>query len=106
LKGSFIVDLIAVIPFDFLFLLFLREENMMQKHKANIKIIGLLKLIRLLRLRRIIILLNFIGDFKFGLKLIIIVLCFLVVLHWNTCIWYIVIEYSKIRSNIELVKSG
>lgn len=49
-------------------------------------------MIRLLRLRRIISLMNFANDFKFGIKLVIIIICFITIIHWTSCIWFMIIE--------------
>ena len=96
LKGSFLLDIAAVIPIDLIIEIINQQKlhlhNDEDKGSQGVKIIGLLKMIRLLRLRRIISMMNFAGDLKFGIKLLIIIVCFITIIHWNSCVWFMIIQ--------------
>ena len=64
-SGRFFVDLMASIPFEFVFGIFSPSTDSM-----TFKLLGLLKLVRLLRLGRIIRYMKFKQGFKIGIRIV------------------------------------
>lgn len=76
LQSTFIIDLLATVPFD----LFLTD--------LDVEILGVLKLGRILRLSKIIRYLRTTNDVKASLRIFKMVLFLVVYLHCYTCLWW------------------
>uniref|UniRef100_H3C3A5 Voltage-gated inwardly rectifying potassium channel KCNH2 n=1 Tax=Tetraodon nigroviridis TaxID=99883 RepID=H3C3A5_TETNG len=78
LKGWFLIDMVAAIPFD---LLIFRSED------ETTTLIGLLKTARLLRLVRVARKLDRYSEY--GAAVLFLLMCtFALIAHWLACIWY------------------
>lgn len=95
LKSSFTADLLGAIPFEVFFYIFSSIGMSERETEANIKnlrVISILKLTRLVRLSKIIMFLNILkSDFKFGVRIILILVGFMMSIHWIICIKYLLI---------------
>ena len=82
LKGWFLIDVTAAIPFDILF-------SLLQTHGGgeSTTLMGLLKTARLLRLVRIARKLDRYSEYGIGV-LILLTATFALIAHWLACIWY------------------
>ena len=76
LQSTFIIDILATVPFDLLF------------PKLNVEILGILKLGRILRLSKIIRYLRTTNDIKASLRIFKMVLFLVIYLHSYTCMWW------------------
>ena len=54
-----------------------------------------MKLVRLLRLGRILRMMKFKQGFKLSMRLIQLLMGLIFIVHWLTCIWYIVIKIKN-----------
>ncbi|KAK7134410.1 hypothetical protein R3I93_017732 [Phoxinus phoxinus] len=80
IKGWFLIDMVAAIPFD---LLFFRSGS----DETTATLIGLLKTARLLRLVRVARKLDRYSEY--GAAVLFLLMCtFLLIAHWLACIWY------------------
>ena len=84
LKGWFLIDVTAAIPFDILFSLL--QTNGSSGGESTI-LMGLLKTARLLRLVRIARKLDRYSEYGVGV-LILLTATFALIAHWLACIWY------------------
>ncbi|KAL7670634.1 hypothetical protein ACOME3_005566 [Neoechinorhynchus agilis] len=82
LKGWFIIDLIAAIPFDLVFMIVRRGVN-----GETTTLMGLLKTARLLRLVRVARRLDRYSEYGTAM-LILLMASFALIAHWLACIWY------------------
>lgn len=91
LRGWFIVDLLAALPFDHLYAsdLYTDEES----H------IHLVKMTRLLRLARLLQKMDRYSQYT-AMILTLLMLCFSLVAHWLACIWYVIAEKER-QMNLE-----
>ncbi|CAL1267190.1 unnamed protein product [Larinioides sclopetarius] len=80
LRGWFIIDVVAAIPFD---LLFLGSET----DEVTTTLIGLLKTARLLRLVRVARKIDRYSEYGAAV-LLLLVAAFALIAHWLACIWY------------------
>ena len=87
IKGRFIVDLLAAIPYDTLL-----GNYDGTKYNFQFKIICILKLGRLLRFAKIINFLNTFHTARLFLKLFKLIFYLLVYLHLQACAWF---TYTK-----------
>ncbi|CAB3384865.1 Hypothetical predicted protein [Cloeon dipterum] len=89
LKGWFVVDLLAAIPFDLLYAsdVYTAESNHAQH-------INLLKLTRLLRLLRVLQKMDRYSQYS-AMILTLLMLSFSLVAHWMACIWYVIAERER-----------
>jgi sulfur relay (sulfurtransferase) DsrC/TusE family protein len=92
LKFYFWVDFIAILPIDRIVKATLNHEG--SNHLAAQKFIKLFRLLKTLRLRKAFEKFKIINEVKFGIKIVILVLCLLVTIHYITCIWYLLIVYE------------
>lgn len=89
LKGRFIIDLLATIPFDTF------AEAMIGNKNVYLQLFGILKLIRITRLSKIISYLNAKEDLKLGLKLVKLVFFLCIYLHLLGCSWYYLVKLKR-----------
>ena len=82
LKGWFLIDVTAAIPFDILFSLLQTGGG-----GQSTTLMGLLKTARLLRLVRIARKLDRYSEYGVGV-LILLTATFALIAHWLACIWY------------------
>lgn len=76
LRSTFIIDILATVPFDLIF------------PTLNVEILGILKLGRILRLSKIIRYLRTTNDIKASLRIFKMVLFLVIYLHCYTCLWW------------------
>ena len=63
-----------------------------EQQMRTLKFIGILRLSRLVRLRKIIMFLNLLkSDFKFGVRILLVLIGFVMCIHWIICLKYMVI---------------
>ncbi|XP_011700934.1 PREDICTED: potassium voltage-gated channel subfamily H member 8 [Wasmannia auropunctata] len=91
-KGWFFVDLVAALPFDFLYAsdVYSGEESAHSIH--------LVKLTRLLRLARLLQKMDRYSQYS-AVILTMLMLFFIVVAHWLACIWYVIAEKERLRND-------
>ncbi|XP_055314848.1 potassium voltage-gated channel subfamily H member 8 isoform X2 [Sitodiplosis mosellana] len=93
LRGWFVVDLLAALPFDHLYASDLYSGEQ-ESH------IHLLKMTRLLRLARLLQKMDRYSQYA-AMILTLLMLCFSLVAHWLACIWYVIAEKSQIDNDID-----
>ncbi|XP_024084659.1 potassium voltage-gated channel subfamily H member 8 isoform X3 [Cimex lectularius] len=93
LKGWFIVDLLAAIPFDLLY-----AFDVYSGEQAGHGQIHLLKLTRLLRLARLLQKMDRYSQYS-AMILTLLMLSFTLVAHWLACIWFVIAEKERARYN-------
>ena len=81
LKTTFLIDVLATFPFDFLV-----------TDSSQVEILGVLKLGRILRLSKIIRYLRTTNDVKASLRIFKMVLFLSVYLHCYTCMWWVIVK--------------
>ncbi|XP_046479285.1 voltage-gated inwardly rectifying potassium channel KCNH2 isoform X3 [Neodiprion pinetum] len=93
LKGWFIIDLVAAIPFDLLFFGTNTDETT--------TLIGLLKAARLLRLVRVARKIDRYSEYGAAV-LLLLMASFALIAHWLACIWYAIgnAERSSLKSKV------
>ncbi|KAF4524635.1 hypothetical protein B566_EDAN014267, partial [Ephemera danica] len=89
LRGWFIVDLLAAIPFD---LLYASEVYTSQSSQAQF--INLLKLTRLLRLARVLQKMDRYSQYS-AMILTLLMLSFTLVAHWMACVWFVIADRER-----------
>lgn len=91
-------DILASIPFE----LFLKSD--LENNDVNIsdeestfqyQLFGILKLIRLFRLGRIFTYMQMTAAFRTWFRIFSLIFGFLVIVHWVTCVWYILINTDE-----------
>ena len=85
LKGRCIVDILASVPFELVFQLFIDNTS-------QLKVLGLLKLVRLLRLGRILTYMKFKQDLKMGLRIFQLLFVLIILVHWIGWMWYMLVS--------------
>lgn len=88
LKGRFVIDLFATVPFDTLFQSLLSHDV-----TGQLSLFSLLKLFRLFRLTKIIMYLNTSENIKHSLKIFKLLFFLVVYIHCQACAWF---YYTKI----------
>ncbi|XP_017477608.1 PREDICTED: potassium voltage-gated channel subfamily H member 8-like [Rhagoletis zephyria] len=83
LRGWFVVDLLAALPFDHLY-----ASDLYNGEESHIHLV---KLTRLLRLARLLQKMDRYSQYT-AMILTLLMLCFSLVAHWLACIWYIIAE--------------
>ncbi|XP_031640791.1 potassium voltage-gated channel subfamily H member 8 isoform X2 [Contarinia nasturtii] len=91
LRGWFVVDLLAALPFDHLYASDLYSGEQ-ESH------IHLLKMTRLLRLARLLQKMDRYSQYA-AMILTLLMLCFSLVAHWLACIWYVIAEKSQTEND-------
>jgi heme/copper-type cytochrome/quinol oxidase subunit 4 len=89
LKGRFLIDFLATLPFDTVGGLFIPKRQ-----STLLNIFALLKLVRVLRLGRIITFLNLKSDIKMSFKIFKIIFFLIIYLHCIGCLWYWIIDLN------------
>ncbi|KAL5286114.1 KCNH4 family protein [Megaselia abdita] len=90
LKGWFVVDLLAALPFDFL-----NAQNIFDGEAFHIHLV---KLTRLLRLARLLQKMDRYSQYT-AMILTLLMLSFSLVAHWLACIWYVIAEREGITND-------
>jgi len=83
LKSRFILDLLATIPFDIIFVKVLGT-----KISGNLSLLSLLKLFRVLRLFKIISYMNASESIKYSLKIFKMIFFLIMYIHCQACAWF------------------
>lgn len=101
IKTSFIIDILATVPFDTI----LSTIERYRVYKQNIKktggvpwvdLLGIFKLGRLLRLNDIISFMKATDDVKSSLKLIKLILFLVVYIHLFACFWWFMVKLDRV----------
>ncbi|XP_019759166.1 potassium voltage-gated channel unc-103 isoform X4 [Dendroctonus ponderosae] len=88
LKGWFLIDLVAAVPFDLLFFGTDTDEGLVNgQNKQTTTLIGLLKTARLLRLVRVARKIDRYSEYGAAV-LLLLMATFALIAHWLACIWY------------------
>ncbi|XP_066153954.1 potassium voltage-gated channel unc-103 isoform X5 [Euwallacea fornicatus] len=88
LKGWFLIDLVAAVPFDLLFFGTDTDEGIGNgQNKQTTTLIGLLKTARLLRLVRVARKIDRYSEYGAAV-LLLLMATFALIAHWLACIWY------------------
>ena len=93
LKGRFWIDLLSSIPFDMLTIITIEDSNI---NTSMFKVFSLLKLIRVLRLSKIVTYMNIKDSAKMSLKLAKLLFFLILYLHWQGCLWYLIVSSDEI----------
>ena len=86
LKGRFIIDLLATLPFEDIITAATASEKGGVSH--NFALLSMLKIFRILRFTKIISYLNATENVKLSLKLFKMVFYLCIYIHWQACAWY------------------
>ncbi|KAL7047400.1 hypothetical protein ACKWTF_002890 [Chironomus riparius] len=92
LRGWFVVDFLAAIPFDHLY-----ASNLLSGEESHIHLV---KLTRLLRLARLLQKMDRYSQYT-AMILTLLMVCFSLVAHWLACIWYVVAEKERLYGDQE-----
>ncbi|XP_048510796.1 potassium voltage-gated channel subfamily H member 8 isoform X2 [Athalia rosae] len=95
LKGWFLVDLVAALPFDLLY-----ASDVYSGEESGHSHIHLVKLTRLLRLARLLQKMDRYSQYS-TMILTLLMLSFTLVAHWLACIWYVIAEKERLRNDKE-----
>ena len=85
LKGQFIIDFLATVPFDTFASLLLGEAGFF-------KVLGALKLVRVLRLNRMIVYLRTSMEIKATLQVFKLIFFLLIYEHCFCCVWWLLVK--------------
>nr|XP_012142913.1 PREDICTED: potassium voltage-gated channel subfamily H member 8 isoform X5 [Megachile rotundata] len=94
-KGWFFVDLVAALPFDFLY-----ASDVYSGEESGHGNIHLVKLTRLLRLARLLQKMDRYSQYS-AVILTMLMLFFILVAHWLACIWFVIAEKERLRNDNE-----
>ncbi len=101
LKGRFIIDLLATIPFDTLF------QNIIGANiSGKLSIFSLLKLFRVLRLTKVISFMNASDDIKHSLKIFKLLFYLILYIHCQACAWFYFTNFDKTWFPLEKILLG
>ncbi|XP_055688851.1 potassium voltage-gated channel subfamily H member 8 isoform X2 [Lutzomyia longipalpis] len=92
LKGWFVVDLLAALPFDHLY-----ASDLYSGEESHIHLV---KLTRLLRLARLLQKMDRYSQYT-AMILTLLMLCFSLVAHWLACIWFVIAEKERMYNDID-----
>ncbi|XP_057336280.1 potassium voltage-gated channel subfamily H member 8 isoform X3 [Microplitis mediator] len=95
MKGWFLIDLLAALPFDLLY-----ASDVYSGEESGHSHIHLVKLTRLLRLARLFQKAERYSQYS-AVILALLMLAFSVVAHWLACIWYVIAEYERLQNDKE-----
>jgi hypothetical protein len=90
IKGRFILDLIAAIPFELI-----QETASTGGNLGHLGILSIFKIIRVLRFTKVISYLNTTDDIKWSLKFFKLVFYLIIYLHWQACGWFYYTNFDK-----------
>ncbi|KAL1500726.1 hypothetical protein ABEB36_006173 [Hypothenemus hampei] len=93
LKGWFLIDLVAAVPFDLLFFGSDTDELGLDKDETT-TLIGLLKTARLLRLVRVARKIDRYSEYGAAV-LLLLMATFVLIAHWLACIWYAIANAER-----------
>ncbi|XP_076679481.1 eag-like K[+] channel isoform X2 [Andrena cerasifolii] len=93
LKSWFVVDLVAALPFDFLY-----ASDVYSGEESGHGNIHLVKLTRLLRLARLLQKMDRYSQYS-AVILTMLMLFFILVAHWLACIWFVIAEKERLRND-------
>ncbi|KAG8298897.1 Potassium voltage-gated channel sub H member 4 [Homalodisca vitripennis] len=93
LKGWFVVDLLAALPFDLLY-----ASDVYSGEESGHGHIHLLKLTRLLRLARLLQKMDRYSQYSAAI-LTLLMFSFTLVAHWLACIWFVIAEKERTRND-------
>lgn len=96
MNWRFYFDLISVAPIETIYN-FAVDENYVSANANNkyiFRILDFLKLFRLLRLYKIITYMKINREIKTGFRLFLLLGSLLLLVHWISCIWYLVVVNS------------
>ncbi|KAF7418678.1 hypothetical protein HZH68_001331 [Vespula germanica] len=94
-KTWFFVDLVAALPFDFLY-----ASDVYSGEESGHGNIHLVKLTRLLRLARLLQKIDRYSQYS-AVILTMLMLFFILVAHWLACIWFVIAEKERLRNDKE-----
>ncbi|KAK2575549.1 hypothetical protein KPH14_011268 [Odynerus spinipes] len=92
-KSWFFVDLVAALPFDFLY-----ASDVYSGEESGHGNIHLVKLTRLLRLARLLQKMDRYSQYS-AVILTMLMLFFILVAHWLACIWFVIAEKERLRND-------
>ncbi|XP_076646154.1 eag-like K[+] channel isoform X4 [Halictus rubicundus] len=92
-KGWFIVDLIAALPFDFLY-----ASDVYSGEDSGHSNIHLVKLTRLLRLARLLQKMDRYSQYS-AVILTMLMLLFILLAHWMACVWFVIAEKERLKND-------
>ncbi|XP_043496426.1 potassium voltage-gated channel subfamily H member 8 isoform X1 [Polistes fuscatus] len=95
MKTWFVVDLVAALPFDFLY-----ASDVYSGEESGHGNIHLVKLTRLLRLARLLQKIDRYSQYS-AVILTMLMLFFILVAHWLACIWFVIAEKERLRNDKE-----
>ncbi|XP_037903090.1 potassium voltage-gated channel subfamily H member 8 isoform X3 [Hermetia illucens] len=90
LRGWFLVDLLAALPFDHLY-----ASNLYTGEESHIHLV---KLTRLLRLARLLQKMDRYSQYT-AMILTLLMLSFTLVAHWLACVWYVIAEKEELSND-------
>lgn len=100
-KGRFIIDLLATIPFDTIF-----DSIIGASISGKLSIFSLLKLFRVLRLTKVISFMNASEDIKHSLKIFKLVFYLILYIHCQACAWFYFTDFDKTWFPLEKILLG
>ena len=89
LKGRFLIDILATVPFDNIVFLITKTRS------AILPLFSLLKLIRVTRLGRIIEKMNVKEHIKLMMKLSQLIFFLIMYIHCQACVWYLIVNQEQ-----------
>ncbi|XP_058835391.1 potassium voltage-gated channel subfamily H member 8 isoform X2 [Topomyia yanbarensis] len=92
LRGWFVVDLLAALPFDHLY-----ASNVISGEESHIHLV---KLTRLLRLARLLQKMDRYSQYT-AMILTLLMLCFSLVAHWLACVWFVIAEKERLVNDVD-----
>ncbi|XP_031832379.2 eag-like K[+] channel isoform X3 [Nomia melanderi] len=92
-KGWFIVDLVAALPFDFLY-----ASDVYSGEESGHGNIHLVKLTRLLRLARLLQKMDRYSQYS-AVILTMLMLLFILLAHWMACVWFVIAEKERLKND-------
>ncbi|XP_044753445.1 potassium voltage-gated channel subfamily H member 8 [Coccinella septempunctata] len=96
LKTWFLVDSLAALPFDLLYVLYGEDRDVPAFARSHIHLI---KLTRLLRLARLLQKMDRYSQYS-AMILTLLMLSFTLVAHWLACIWYVIADKEMERNDL------
>ncbi|XP_015113234.1 potassium voltage-gated channel subfamily H member 8 isoform X1 [Diachasma alloeum] len=93
LKGWFLIDLVAALPFDVLY-----AADVYSGEEPGHGHIHLIKLTRLLRLARLLQKMDRYSQYS-AMILTLLMLSFTLLAHWLACIWYVIAEKERLKKD-------
>ncbi|KZC10472.1 Potassium voltage-gated channel subfamily H member 8 [Dufourea novaeangliae] len=92
-KSWFVVDLVAALPFDFLY-----ASDVYSGEESGHGNIHLVKLTRLLRLARLLQKMDRYAQYS-AVILTMLMLLFILLAHWMACVWFVIAEKERLKND-------